>query len=249
MSAISIPTSGESAAAGAGQTAAKATAPAMIMLDPSSAAFAIPKPPIPTLVCRYNPKTLTIDGGTNWEAEESSSGRGVPNVQFKSTKARTLKVDLVIDQFFLPSGNVNMELKALQDWCTPRESILGQSSAPYLRFQWGSSRYFKCVLESYSITHTLFAKTGAPLRAEVSISLKEIMDALPGTNPTSGGEGGERAHVIRAGDTLHSVAHAEYGRPSLWRGLAAFNGIDDPWRLATGAVVALPDAATLEDLS
>lgn len=249
MVAVSIPTSGTGAGAGAAQTAAKATAPAIIMLDPSSAPFILPKPPVPTLVCRYNPKTLTIDGGTTWEAEESASGRGVPNMQFKATKPRTLKVDLLIDLFFLPYANVDWELKALQDWCTPRESLLGQTSAPYLRFQWGESRYFKCVLDSYTIKHTLFSKSGAPMRAEVNITLKEIMDAMPGTNPTSGGPGGERAHLVRAGDTLHSIAHREYGRPLLWRGLAAFNGIDDPRRLRSGAVVSLPDAETLEALS
>lgn len=249
MTSISIPTTGSSAGSTAGQTAAKATAPAIIMVDPSSAPFILPKPPIPTLVCRYNPKSLTITGGTEWQEPESSAQRGTPSIQFKSTKARTLSVDLMIDLFFLPYGNVDWELKALQDWCTSRKSPLGQVSAPYLRFQWGESRYFKCVLSDYTIKHTLFSKSGAPMRAEVSVTLTEVMDALGGTNPTSGGDGGERAHMVRTGDTLHSIAHQTYGQPRLWRGLAAFNGIDDPRRLAAGTVVSLPDVATVEDLS
>lgn len=249
MSAVSIPTSGSSAAATAGQTAAKATAPAIIMLDPSSATFVSPKPPTPTLVCRYNPKSLSITGGTEWQAPESSAQRGTPSVQFKSTKARTLSVSLLIDLFFLPYGNVDWELKALQDWCTPRANPMGQVSAPYLRFQWGESRYFKCVLSDYTINHTLFSKSGAPMRAEVSVTLTEVMDAFPFTNPSSGGEGGERSHMVRTGDTLHSIAHETYGQPRFWRGLATFNHIDDPRRLPAGSVVSLPDADIVEDLS
>ncbi len=249
MSAVSVPTSGSTGSSGAVQTAAKATAPAILMVDPSSALFISPKPPMPTLVCRYNPKSLTLTGGTEWQESEGTARRNTPAIQFKNTKARTLQVDLFIDLFFLPYGNVDWELRALQDWCTPRASPLGQVSAPYLRFQWGESRYFKCVLESYTIKHTLFSKSGAPMRAEVNLTLKEVLDALPGTNPTSGGQGGEHAHVVRAGDTLHSIATAYYGRPGLWRGLAAFNGIDDPSRLGAGAVVAIPDADVADELS
>ena len=38
--------------------------------------------------------------------------------------------------------------------------------------------------------------------------------------------------TVVAGDTLASIAYAEYGDPTMWRPLAAFNGIDDPLRLA-----------------
>ena len=45
------------------------------------------------------------------------------------------------------------------------------------------------------------------------------------------------------GDTLASVAYAEYGDPTLWRPLAAFNGIDDPLRVPTGQRAAAAHAA------
>src|SRR5690606_18804985 len=120
MAVVAIPTS-ETGAIGIGQSVAKATAPAILMVDPASlVTFSRPTPPTPVLVCRYNPKTLTISGGTEWEDSESTDQRGPPNRQFKHSKARTLKMDLLIDLFFLPYGDVDWELRALQDWCTPR---------------------------------------------------------------------------------------------------------------------------------
>ena len=45
-----------------------------------------------------------------------------------------------------------------------------------------------------------------------------------------------------AGDSLHAVAFREYGDPNLWRGVAAFNGIDDPLRVAPGTRILVPTA-------
>lgn len=59
-------------------------------------------------------------------------------------------------------------------------------------------------------------------------------------NPTSGSYEVRRSHRTIAGDSLASVAFAEYGDPAAWRALAAFNGIDDPLRMPTGTLLLLP---------
>ena len=46
--------------------------------------------------------------------------------------------------------------------------------------------------------------------------------------------------TVVAGDSLASIAYREYGDPTMWRPLAAFNGIDDPLRLRLGASLLLP---------
>ena len=75
------------------------------------------------------------------------------------------------------------------------------------------------------------------------------MEEMPGEpfrqNPTSGSQDVRRVHRTVAGDTLASVAYAEYGDPASWRALAAFNGIDDPLRVRTGTMLMLPAAAEL----
>jgi nucleoid-associated protein YgaU len=47
---------------------------------------------------------------------------------------------------------------------------------------------------------------------------------------------------VVAGDTLASVAYAEYGDPNGWRRLAEANDIDDPLRLRDGVVLHVPPA-------
>ncbi|MDX1620632.1 MAG: hypothetical protein R3320_06565 [Nitriliruptorales bacterium] len=244
--AVSIPTSSETGA----QTAASKTAPAMFMVDPVFLSmFPTPRPPIPVLICRYNPKTLKLSGGTEWKQAEANQQRELKREQFQARKPRTLSVTLFFDQFELPSGDLEPELKALWDWTEPRQDFFGHKSAPWLRFQWGAKNYFRCYIESLSVTYTLFSRSGAPLRATADVTLKETVDLFGGTNPTSGGPGGERSHTISAGESLHTVAHRYYGDPRMWRGLAAFNDIDDPLRLPTGARVSIPEPKVVEELS
>lgn len=251
--AVPIPTSTSSAGATGATAATQLTAKAFFMPDPEFLISFPAPPPVPTLVCRYNPKTLKISGGGEWKQFSSTNEGDTPPAQFSKAKPRKIEgLELLIDMFELPYGNLDWELRAIEDWCKPRESILpgsNQVSAVHLRFQWGEKRYFKCYITSYSIEYTLFSKSGAPLRAKVTLTLEEAISPTQSQNPTSGGEGGERSHVAHAGDTLHSIAYRHYRQPRYWRGLAAFNGIDDPMRLATGTVVSLPDDDTIQALS
>ena len=52
-------------------------------------------------------------------------------------------------------------------------------------------------------------------------------------------------HRTVAGDSLASIAFAQYGDPNAWRPLAAYNGIDDPLRVPTGQTILLPSLQEL----
>jgi nucleoid-associated protein YgaU len=45
---------------------------------------------------------------------------------------------------------------------------------------------------------------------------------------------------VVAGDSLASIAYAEYGDAGSWRRLAEANDIDDPLRVRDGAVLHIP---------
>jgi nucleoid-associated protein YgaU len=53
---------------------------------------------------------------------------------------------------------------------------------------------------------------------------------------------------VVAGDSLPSVAHAEYGDPRYWRAIAAANGIDDPARVQPGTHLLLPSPSEAKEL-
>ena len=82
----------------------------------------------------------------------------------------------------------------------------------------------------------MFDNDGTPLRAEVTVSFKQIKDEgqYPKQNPTSGGSPGEHLRVVREGETLAQIAYQEYGDATLWRQIANHNPIRDPRRLQAG---------------
>ena len=55
-------------------------------------------------------------------------------------------------------------------------------------------------------------------------------------------------HRMVVGDSLASVAYAEYGDATLWRPLARFNSIDDPLRIPDGTTILVPSAAELDEM-
>lgn len=236
------------------------TVQAVLAIDPTYYVdgFVIPAPVVaiplaPVLLLRMNPSTLKITGGGSWAAPvdnnpqaegstqetptETTATYKVPDQKYKHPKPRSMSFDVIFDgDPFL----IQLEMQTLWSWTRPNKTVGGQWSAPYLRMVWGPSVYFKCYLDSVTATYEMFNGLGQPTRIKASLTLKELHDIFPGTNPTSGGVGGERTHVMLAGDSLHSVAHDHYGRPELWRALADFNDIDDPMRVPVGTVVAVP---------
>lgn len=143
-----------------------------------------------------------------------------------------------------PKGDsVTTNVAQLFSWLEP---LATSNAPPMLTFVWGSKFTFQCVITKVDATYTLFDPTGNPIRAKVNVTLQE-RPAKPGAqNPTSGSIGGLRARVLVSGDSLQSVAHQEYGKPSLWRRLADLNGIDDPMRVAPGTMLHLPRRSDLE---
>ena len=74
--------------------------------------------------------------------------------------------------------------------------------------------------------------------------MSTLMPSL-GTNPTSAGLPGRKAHTVTDGDSLARIATDRYGSPGRWRDIAAANGIDDPLRIRSGDRVYLPNPEEL----
>jgi nucleoid-associated protein YgaU len=55
--------------------------------------------------------------------------------------------------------------------------------------------------------------------------------------------------VVTDGESLHSIAQREYDDARLWRGLAAFNAIEDPMRPLSGTALHIPPRETAAGLS
>jgi nucleoid-associated protein YgaU len=100
---------------------------------------------------------------------------------------------------------------------------------------------FRGLVESVRQKFTLFSPEGVPLRATLTLSLREyktLDEQLHQLNLSSPDR--THGHVVRQGDTLASIARRYYGRAADWRRIADGNGIEDPRRLLPGTVLAVP---------
>lgn len=199
-----------------------------------------------TLQFQFNPTEYSVKKSGSWHTPKRSMGTkagGKPN--YVGSNPQSISLQIFLDDWESGTDDVLKGVEQLLDWCTPSSGSLNHEKPqpPVLHFFWGSNKHLsdhKFYLESVSAKYTMFRADGTPVRATADISLKEVPTEPEGTNPTSGSIHTRRTHVIAEGDTLQSIAFREYDKPSLWRGIAAFNAIDDPLRLNPGTRLLLP---------
>jgi len=100
---------------------------------------------------------------------------------------------------------------------------------------------FHCVLESVRQKFTMFSPDGVPLRATLTVALREYktlqnqLDELHLSSPDR-----THVHVLQQGETLAAVSRRYYETPADWRAIASENGVFDPRRLTPGAFLEVP---------
>jgi hypothetical protein len=100
---------------------------------------------------------------------------------------------------------------------------------------------FKCIVESVKQKFTLFSPAGVPLRATLSVTLREyktLDEQLAHLNLMSPDR--THSHVVQSGETLSSLAGRFYQNPGNWRFIADENEIEDPRRLQVGTFLTIP---------
>jgi hypothetical protein len=201
--------------------------------------------------CRFNPREYVIAKSATWSRTPVRGAESAPLPEFVGTNPRTLQMELFFDEWESGSGDVSKDVEKLLAWTNPTRDSIGANkpTPPVVFFQWGTKPLFDAYVKSVNARYTMFRNDGTPVRASVSAAFEELPAEPARQNPTSGGEPGRRTHVVGGGDTLHSIAYQEYGDPTLWRGLAGFNGIDDPLRILAGSRLLVPPAKRASELS
>ena len=188
--------------------------------------------PIPVL---FNPTQYSLDK-SNQIAEIGIPGLGAPILQYVRGNTRTLSMELFFDTYEQQTDvrehtNRIYELLAIDsDTHVP----------PVCTFTWGKFN-FECVLDRVGGRFTLFLSDGTPVRATLSVTLKEFIDVTVEVraNPTQSADH-TKTSTVKRGDTLSSIAAAEYGDPAAWRPIAKANGIDNPRVLEPGRALVIP---------
>ncbi len=196
---------------------------------------------------QFNPKELSISKSAKWERKNARGSRSAGPPEFTGADPCKLTLEVFFDATDTMDGSVVARVEQLFACCVPTDDSLSKKKAspPLVVLQWGKVKSFAAFVTSVQAKYTLFTAEGTPIRATCNVSLEEMPGDPLKQNPTSGGHALTSVRTVVAGDSLASIAYREYGDPTMWRPLAAFNDIDDPLRLQLGATLLLP---TLDDL-
>jgi Contractile injection system tube protein len=213
--------------------------------------------PAVTFDVEFNPTEYTL-AKTVTVAEHPIPGLDAPVLQFVRGQSETLSVDLFFDSTDDGMSDGAMPVTSMTDRVYQLLKIDGKKHAPPIcRFSWGPYGFpgsdfdepwsgqirddFTCVVETIRQRFTLFSTEGVPLRAIVTLTLKEyktLARQVEELNLQSADQ--TEVHVMRQDDTLSRIAADKYGDPAVWRYVAEANGIDDPLAVAPGTILNLP---------
>lgn len=199
------------------------------------------------LPCLFNPTQFRMAKSNMWDSDQVQ-GKSAPNLFFTGGGSGTLELSLVFDttdtgKAVTKHTNALFELMEVDPDLPGYRADTERGRPQWVRFRWGNFASFKSVIENLSVEFTYFASDGTPLRARVSLSLKQYEDdpSWVRQNPTSGTPRPGRSHVVQAGEPLDAITARYYGTASDWRVIAEANDIEDPLAVAPGMVLLIPE--------
>lgn len=214
---------------------------------PGSAGNARLGPTCGRVTFQFNPRELTFRKSARWGTDPAREAASTGPAEFQGAEPSTLDLEMFFDAAE-NHGNVAATVEKLFTCCVPTDKSRGQKKPvpPLVVFHWGKITGFPSYISSVTATYTLFTPEGTPVRAVCTVSLQEIATEPGAQNPTSGALAARRTHTLVAGESLATIAHLDYGDPTMWRAIAEANGIDDPMRIPPGTALVVPAPDDLE---
>jgi hypothetical protein len=207
----------------------------------------------PSLVvpCMFNPEEFTVEK-SNQFSEVSIPGLSAPIFQFVKGNARTVSLELFFDTYEeridvriftdrITGWDAGSMFSKLPDGAKGLMDIDSELHAPPVcLFVWGTF-VFQCIIDRVSKKFTMFLPAGIPVRATLSVSLKEYRDVIVQVKEMDLHSADiSKSWIVKHGDTLWSIAVKEYGDPADWRLIAEANHIDNPRELEPGRELVIP---------
>src|SRR5215468_8595453 len=194
----------------------------------------------------FNPNQYQLQRRVDWK-ELPTRGADFPQLQFDKGGPRSLTMSLLFDTY---ESKSKQDVRIFTRQVAQLAEVDGQKGRPPVcTITWGpvvepyAGLPFKGVLESLTQKFTLFLEDGTPVLATLDVQFKE------GEAPARQRRRNPRARespvepkrrVVGQGDTLWSIAAAEYGNPALWRPIALANAITNPRLLEPGTELIIP---------
>lgn len=207
---------------------------------------------------QFNPSEFTLNKGAQI-AEIAVPGLDMPILQFVRGQTETLTLDLFFDSTETGMAEGAKPVTEQTDKFYQLIKIDRKTHAPPVcRFVWGRGGFpgsrltgdwssqnrtngFQCIVESVRQRFSLFNPEGVPLRATLTVTLREyktLEQQIKDLNLQSPDH--THTHVVERGDTLSRIAAKAYDDPRQWRHIAEHNRISDPLDLKPGDILEIP---------
>jgi Contractile injection system tube protein/LysM domain len=197
----------------------------------------------------YNPEKYTVNKGVQY-AEIGIPGLDEPVLQFIRGQNEKVTLDLFFDTTEQGMVDNVVDVRTLT---LPVYSLLkvdtNTHAPPRFTIEWGSGQSLfgqgntssLCVMESMNEEFSLFAPTGEPLRAKLTVTIRMAatvtlqFQETPRNSPN-------RTTVVMVvrGQNITDIAYQQYGDPTQWRPIAEANGIANPRFLDPGTTLTVP---------
>jgi hypothetical protein len=205
---------------------------------------------------QYNPAEFSLEKAVQTR-EITIPGLDSPLLQFISGQNEKLTLELFFDTTDSGMGATAVSVTTKTD---PFYSLAkiepGGHTPPLVSFVWNSKfpgdslpswtgnqrrTDFTGMIESIRQKFSLFSSQGVPLRAVLTIVIKEyktLQEQMSKLNLSSPDR--THSHIIRNGETLSAISGSYYHKPGDWRAIADANEIEDPRRLTPGTFLVIP---------
>lgn len=185
----------------------------------------------------YYPPEYSMENSNSF-SEIAIPGLESPYLQYAKGNAASVSIEIFYDTY-----EAGIDVRELTDQLTGLMNIDPVLHAPPpLRFIWGmkSAEPFDCVLERVSKKFTMFNADGIPVRARLSVTLKEFKTTLNIRERSLQSPDRTKVYIAKQGDSLWLIAQREYGDPSMWRSIADHNVILNPRFIEPGTELIIP---------
>lgn len=185
----------------------------------------------------YNPQEFTVERAAHWP-EHGANNQDGGDIEFAGGSPRTLAAVFFFDTTE-HQQDVRVHTRPIEDLLLVNKLKLEKPEPRRLLFAWGTFS-MPCVMERCSSKYFRFLSDGTPVRAELSVVLKE--DTRKHNNQGRiGADEKPTQYEAKNGESLHVVATAVYGDPKDWIRIWHANpDLEDPFGLPTGKRLKLP---------
>lgn len=193
----------------------------------------------------YNPETISVVKKAEYK-EHETQGSDAGEKEWTHGVSRSLTVSDLYFDTYETRENVREQYINRLEKLVHRDP--GLDRPPKVRLVWGAFmneaddyNVNKWYVTSLTVNYTMFLNNGTPVRAKVTLELKETNE-----REHSGGQGHNHSrsqhsvHTVRQGQTLQDIAADKYGDPGQWRKIAEANNIDDPTNVPAGQNLKIP---------